>query len=456
VAAATWLVGCSGSHGKAAAPSAASGSSSSIPAPAHPRGGSARVGVWGEPDPLAATLGGAAVRALVLPQLFVAGADGRWTPSLVQPGSDHLASDRRSARFRLRPSAEWSNGAPITAADLKRSADHRFVAGVDESTDGMITVRFTQPLPGWHRLWSGVDSVSAPADGVWGGPFVVATVTRGLETVLRRNARWWGAPAPYLDELRLVLVPDATTARQLLERGELDALMPPAGTARTRRLTAVKGISTDAVNQGGWWVGLFLPANRLSAPEREAVVGAVDRPRFLTALLQGEALPLNGLVGAEDATWASVMPSTTGWKAGAVVQVAGEDEEPMTPLVERVIQDRGSAATTEVDLRNADAARVEQWITDGTYDAGLAMTYDGPDVCWTCRWSSVDAALATAADSGDRRAAVALEAEVRNAWLALPLWRPRTVVAWRGNLHGLQANGFGLDAAWNAWEWWRT
>ena len=39
--------------------------------PVRPRGGSVKVGVWAAPDAAASTLGGAAVRALVLPQMFV-------------------------------------------------------------------------------------------------------------------------------------------------------------------------------------------------------------------------------------------------------------------------------------------------------------------------------------------------------------------------------------------------
>ncbi|MEO6121320.1 MAG: hypothetical protein ABIW46_08060, partial [Acidimicrobiales bacterium] len=126
-------------------------------------GGAARVGVWGEPDPQAPTLGGAAVRALVLPQLFVAGPEGRWMPSLVVGGSDTTAADSRSAAFKLR-AGTWSDGTAISALDLRRTADPRFVAGVDgPAADGVVTVRFTQPLPGWRRLWSGVDSVGPPA-----------------------------------------------------------------------------------------------------------------------------------------------------------------------------------------------------------------------------------------------------------------------------------------------------
>jgi len=415
-----------------------------------------KVGVWGAPDPAAPTLAGAAVRALVLPQLFIAAPDGTWLPSLVQPGSDISAGDNRSAHFRLRPSAKWSNGDNITATDLKRSADARFVAGVDgPAADGTITVRFTQPLPAWRRLWSGTDSVSAPAPGVWGGPFVVAGSTPGLDTVLHRNDQWWGAPAPYLDEVRLTLVPDSISARQLLARGDLDIVMPPAANVRTPQLDAVPGVTVDATNRGGWWVGLFMPSNRLSRTERQALAYSFDRRRFVNVLLAGEAFPLNGFTGPEDGVFDADPKTTPPWKSGSTVSVVGENEEPTTPLIERVMQQKAAAGKATVELREAEAGLVERWLADGTYDAFIAMAFDSPDFCWTCRWSGVDPSLAEAADAGDRQAASVLESKVRDEALVLPLWRMKTVVAYRTGLHGVRANGYGLDAAWNAWEWWR-
>ena len=417
-----------------------------------------KVGVWAAPDPAAPTLGGAAVRALVLPQLFVAAPDGTWLPSLVQPGSDVSAPDNRSARFQLRPGARWSNGDLITAADLQRSADHRFVAdvvGPGPDGAGIITVYFTEPLPAWRRLWSGVDSVSAPGPGVWGGPFVVAGSTPGQATVLHRNDAWWGAPAPYLDEIRLTLVPDPITARQLLARGDLDIVMPPAANVRTTQLDAVPGVTVDGTNRGGWWVGLFMPTNKLNRTERQALAYSFDRKRFVSVLLAGEALPLNGFAGPEDAVFASDLKATPPWKAGSTVTVVGENEEPTTSLIERVIQQRATEGKATVELRNADAGLVERWLADGTYDAFVAMAFDSPDPCFTCRWADVDPALAQAADAGDRQAAVALETKVRDDALVLPLWRMRTVVAYRTGLHGVRVNGYGLDAAWNAWEWWK-
>ena len=419
--------------------------------------------MWAEPNPGGATLGGAAVRSLVLPQLFVAEPDGRWTPSLVVPGSDTTAPDKRSATLRLRPGAVWSDGSPITADDLRRSADGRFVAGVDgPAADGAVTVRFTQVLPGWRRLWSGTDVVSAPAAGVWGGPFVLAGYVPGLEAVLRANDRWYAGRA-FLDEVHLVLVPDATIARQLLAKGELDVVMPPASTVRTRQLEAIPGVTVakgraatgPAGTAGGWWAGLLLRPGGLSRERRAAVAASVDRAAFVGTLLQGEAAVLDGFMGVDTGAWAGIGPGASGALQGTTVDLVGELEEPMTATLQRSMQKRAHPSGGRLELRNAEADRVEGWLAEGSYQAAVVLQFDGPVVCWTCRWASVDEALARLADAGDEAAARALETRLRDEALLLPLWRPVPVVGWRDGLGGVRPNPFALSGAWNAWEWWR-
>lgn len=422
-------------------------------------GGSVRVGVWSEPNPDASTLGGAAVRALVLPQLFVAGPDGRWSPSLVADGSDRDGPGHTSATLRIRDGAVWSDGSPVTADDLRRTADARFVAGVDGPTgDGTVTVRFTSPLPGWRRLWSGTDSVGAPKPGVWGGPFVVQELVPGLEAVLRANDRWTRG-RPFLDEVRLVLVPDATIARKLLERGELDVVMPPAATVRTRQLEAIPDVSIDRSERSGWWTGLLLRPGSLGAAQRAAVAASVDRAAFVGTLLQGEASVLDGFAGtgagAGAGAWAGVGPGSPAALRGVTVDLVGQLEEPMLEVVQRAMQKRAHPAGATLELRNAEAERVERWVAEGSYQAAIVLLLDGPEPCWTCRWAAVDEGLARAADAGDAAAVAALEAKLRDESVVLPLWRPVAVVAWRDGLGGVRANGYATSAAWNAWEWWR-
>ena len=451
---------CTSDSGPDAAPSASTTGEPSTTAgstrPDRPRSGSARVGVWGAPDPDAATLGGAAVRSLVLPQLFVAGPDGRWVPSLVADGSDRDGADQRSATLRLRDGAVWSDGTAITVDDLRRSADPRFVAGVDgPAGDGTLTLRFTQALPGWRRLWSGTDVVTPPRPGLWGGPFVLASYVPGLEAVLRANDRWHRG-RPFLDEVRLVLVPDPVIARKLLARGELDVVMPPAATVRTRQLEALPGVSVARSERSGWWVGLLLRAGELGPAQRKALVASVDRRAFVGTLLQGEADVLdNFTAAAEGASWAGVGSGSPDALRGVTVDLVGQVEEPMTATLQRSMQKRAHPAGATLELRNAEADRVERWVAEGSYQAAVVMQVDGPQPCWTCRWAAVDEGLARAADAGDAVAAEALQAKLRDESHVLPLWRPTAVVAWRDGLGGVRANGYALSAAWNAWEWWR-
>ena len=416
--------------------------------------------MWGEPDPAAPTLGGSAVRALVLPQLFVAGPDGRWSPSLVADGSDRDSPGHTTATFRVRDGAVWSDGSPVTADDLRRSADPRFVAGVDgPGADGTVTVRFTSPLPGWRRLWSGTDSVAAPGPGVWGGPFVVEAYVPGLEAVLRANDRWHRG-RPFLDEVRLVLVPEATIARKLLEKGDLDVVMPPASSVRTRQLESIPGVSVARSERSGWWTGLLLRAGGLARAQRAAVAASVDRGAFVGTLLRDEAAVLDGFADGAGAgrggAWAGVGPGTPSALRGVTVDVVGQLEEPMLEVLQRAMQKRAHPAGGRLELRNAEADRVERWVAEGAYQAAVVMQLDGPDPCWTCRWASVDEGLARAADAGDEAAVSALEARLRDDALLLPLWRPVTVVAWRDGLGGVRPNGYAPSAAWNAEEWWRV
>jgi hypothetical protein len=119
------------------------------------------------------------------------------------------------------------------------------------------------------------------------------------------------------------------------------------------------------------------------------------------------------------------------------------------------MQKHAQAAGGGVELRNAEADRVEGWVAAGDYAAAVVAAYEGPSPCWTCRWGSVDRALAAAADGGDPAAARALEDRLRETHVVVPLWRPTPFAAWSKSVHGVAPNGYGLSAAWNAWEWWR-
>lgn len=446
------VAGCTGGGGRA---------DGGGPEPATRRaGGSVTVAVWADPDPDDPGLGGAAVRDLTLPQLFEATPTGGWRESLVAPGSVRTAPDHTSASFRLREGASWSDGAPITADDLRRSADQRFVAGVDgPDAAGGVTVRFTGPLPGWRRLWSATASITPPRPGVSGGPFRVERVTRGLETVLHRNERWYGDRV-LLDEVRLVLVPDAVTARQLLEAGSVDVVAPLPYTVRTSQLEAVDGARVVTSPASSWWTAVLVN-RRVPVDVRRAVAATVDRDRFVQTLLTGEAVPVRDL-GVTDADggppasgtpWPAVVAGDQQGLDGRTLELTVAEEEPMAGLLARSMQKRAIAVDGVLELRSAELRRVEGWLSEGSYDVAVVPLFDGPEPCWRCRWESALPAQAAAADAGAAGAVGALQQALRDEALVVPLWRGAAVVAARERVVGVTANGFAVSAAAGAPSW---
>nr|MBA2609704.1 hypothetical protein [Actinomycetota bacterium] len=355
-----------------------------------------RVGVFMAPDPTASTYGAAATRSLIYPQLFRATPAGRWTAGVVAPGSDRTAPDAQSARFRLRANARWSDGTPISAADLRRTADSRFVKAVDDATTrGTIVVHFTQALPGWRRLWSGLDTIAPPNAGVFGGPYTLAGQTPGLEAVLTRNARYYG-PRPAIREVHLVFAPDPEIAARLMDRGELDVIAPLAFSVRTERLRKINDaqVLLGSASRGGWTAALVANPSRLSKDRRAAVFALVDRKRFTDVILHAEAT----------AAGPSTASEIRGPLTGAVPSISAPVEEPHLALLlqamQRLARDRGIA----LELRQTDFDQVLRSYAASDFDVLVRIQPTTPERCWVCEAASVNPSLAAAADSGDNKA----------------------------------------------------
>jgi ABC-type transport system substrate-binding protein len=378
---------------------------------------------------------------LTNPRLFDAQPDGTWRAALVQPGSDHATKDGRTASFKLRD-AKWSNGTPITVEDLQRTHDARFVDRVDE-TNGVVHVHLKQKLPGWRMLWSDV-GIAPPAERVSGGPFIVDAVVSGDKTVLKRNDTWWGSA--FLDEIRLQYVPDSITARQLLQRHDVDVVAPAADTVRTQHFQS-DGVKVDTRKDGGVWTALQFNTSNVPQQTRVAAFATFPRDVFVKSLLANEA--------SIDAAWGEPPASNERLDTLGLAFTSPVENPLSTPLdaaLERALQTKGGS----MHSRATDEATVNQLVSAKTYDVAFVTHHDGPEVCWQCAFSEVDATLATKADAGNANAAKSIQQKAVSQGAMLPLWREFPFVAYvSANVDGIHANGYANTDAWSAATWWK-
>ena len=465
--------------------------------------GTVRLGVPEEPaslnpfDPKSRTAAGGAVLGQVLPQLFRVDPGGRAVGWLADEASVAVAADGASATFSLRRDARWSDGAPITAGDLRFTRDAVLGeswpgprAGYDRLTaiegDGpSVTFRFDGPFPGWRRLFSGGDFVlpthrltGRDLKAEWkagpdlsGGPFRLGPVTPGLAVVLERNDTWWGGPAK-APAIQILVVPDVRTMEQLLARRELDAAWPPVVTNRIGRFGAIEGVEVSVAEPGGAVEALVANTATLPVDRRRAFLGLANRDRFVDVLLAGEgvrAVSLRGpaaIPSAANATWAAagLEPHDGRLRDGPLATLVSAEENQLAPLVGRVLQTGAQEAGTTLELKSDDAWEFEGvLLPEGRFDLALVRAVGWPDPCWSCWFAEPAAgrgnvtrvkgmtALAAAADR-DPAAVAALEARVQAEALMLPLWRPRAVLAGRG-VDNLVANSWQLGPFWAAETW---
>ena len=409
----------------------------------HARGGTVRVAVMSPPEFEDNGAGGATLRDMTLPKLFDAYPDGTWRASLVEPGSDRASRDGKSATFRLRD-ATWSDGSLVSEDDLARTADPRFVDTIEgPDSDGEITVRFRQKLPGWRNLWSGANSISAPSPGLTAGAFNVQRVTSGLETVLARNERAYGN-VPFVDEVRLVVVSDASTARQLMATGQVDVFAQPPSTSRKSDLQAINGVDVNVSEKTGAWSALRFEKATPGA------MGVLPRKQFVDAFFVDEAKAFDGF---DSSVWRNTTDKSL---SDTSLQLTMPVEEPLHVAFEQMFINAVEKAGGQASVQSRATADVRRALANDSYEVAFDSGQAGPQMCWLCTFPGVDDRLAERADSGDQPAADQLQAKARKAGTFLPLWRPDVVVGSRSAaVSGVVANGFTQSVAWGADIWWR-
>lgn len=295
-------------------------------------GGMVTIGMDQEPQCLNVKIqcGSMAATTMIAASLFDGlldiDADGNYAPKIATevPTRENGAvvetpDGGMTVTVRIKPEAKWSDGQPITCADVafnwSTTMDERWQIvsrkGWELITDVRCPDRQTAVFVFAERYAPYLSLVSAAPlprhvlDGkdfnkffndaipISSGPFLLDHWDRAVEVVLTRNPAYWDAgkeDRPYLDEIRYVFVADTNTLKIQLRTGEVDVISPPPDSTLKEEL---EGFPRGAfqIEPGIYWEQIAF--NNAKAPTndvnvRKAIAYAIDRDQITDVVLKGQ------------------------------------------------------------------------------------------------------------------------------------------------------------------------
>ena len=287
------------------------------------------------------------------------------TPGLAESWS--VGPDQKTWTFKLRKGLRWSDGEPLTAADVvftwnqlmynrdfnRTTYDLFFLHGkpivvtqVDELTVQAVTPEVYAPFVEYfgvipilprHILESAVkekrfltayDTTTRPENLVGCGPFRLREFQSGKQTLLERNPEYWavdkqGARLPYLDQVLFVNGGAGTEAILFLSgKSDVYEIIKPEAWQQFKQAADAGGkFKLLDLGIGAERDFMWFNLNPGSSPSgkpfvdpkklawfkqkkfRQAVSCAIDRERIAKEVFGGRASPIYGFIGTENQKW---------------------------------------------------------------------------------------------------------------------------------------------------------
>jgi peptide/nickel transport system substrate-binding protein len=268
--------------------------------------------------------------------------DDDWTPvpSDLVEGEPETVIDggKQVITYRLNPDAVWSDGTPITSADLAytglqvRDSDDVFdktgydrIESIETPDPQTAVVTLSSPYAGWRSLFSvygvlpahlleGQDRSAIMKDGYdfSGGPWKIESWERGTSVTLVPNENYWGEK-PHIDKVTFLFLPDTTAAFQALKSGQVDVLYPSPQLDAIKQIDAgLPGINSQVDSRSGnvetlWLNNAAFPFD--SKAVRQALAYSIDRDAIVQRLFGSLGLenaqqsfnsPIVGAFAADD------------------------------------------------------------------------------------------------------------------------------------------------------------
>lgn len=253
---------------------------------------------------------------LVYQGLLRADLDGTLVPVLASKWT--VSPDGLTYDFTLRAGAKFSNGSPVTAADVKASFDRlksqglpyaqdrfRSLASVTAIDDGTVRFVLSQPDAGFllnlgspfvvgsaimSKEWLATHDPKTEMMGT--GPFEEVSYTPNQQLVLKRNPNYWDkADAAKVGNLVIRFMPEQSAQIAGMLSGQIDVMFPSAESML--QLSHMPNISSTAITSTNT-VRININTNKApfdNVDFRRAVSLALSRTDVVAGAFLGAATP---------------------------------------------------------------------------------------------------------------------------------------------------------------------
>jgi peptide/nickel transport system substrate-binding protein len=230
------------------------------------------------------------------------------------------SADKLTWTFKLRTDVTFSDGTPMTSADVKFSLDEssstkggwEFInSAIDKvTTPDAHTVVVKTKYP-WAPLLA---DLACPSNGIipnkyagrakkafytspiGTGPFVWDTWKKGSKLTFKKNTKYWRKGLPYLDSVSWQVVPDDNT-RNVMIQGNTAQINENPPFSTIEQLKGVQGVTVTLFPSTRTD---YILMNEKRAPYddvhvRRAISYAIDREALVKTVLFGNGTPANSL-----------------------------------------------------------------------------------------------------------------------------------------------------------------
>jgi peptide/nickel transport system substrate-binding protein len=349
--------------------------------------------------------------------LYTSTPDGRNVRPWLATGYK-VSKNRKKYTFKLRKGVRFSNGKPMTAADVKFSIDDARaqtkgwgyldaeIKNVKAPNKLTVVINLKYPWAPFladiatflngviPKNFAGEKRAEFYKHPIGTGPFMWDKRVVGQSVTFKRNPYYWQKGKPYLDSVKWTYVSDQNTRELQLRGGQIqvDEFPPFNSIKKLQNTPGVKMFLFPSTRTD------YLEMNQAYAPladvhVRRAISYAIDRAAIVKAILFGFGKPANSFMPPQvpyydpkspgiqyDMKKAKAELAKSKYKAGFNVEMlvgAGAHDE---NAVAQVLQQSLKALKINVKFRQADTSTEFSQIQDGKYQLGFSYwTMDLPD-----------------------------------------------------------------------------